>query len=398
MPFGLSTTGLSVPTLDEIKSEIDAAARAEIDPRIDLSEASPLGQFSAIVARQIRKVWEVVEALYAAADPDGATGQSLDRLAALTGTERAEATPSRVTATVTVAPGTYGVGSLIAHVAGRPTDRFASVEAVTNPGASPAGFDVVFEAETAGAVLAPSGTLTEIASPVAGWSAVTNTDDATPGRESETDPQLRVRRNREVQGVGSTTVDAIRSGISRLAGVLEVYVFENDSDVTIEGIPPHAFEAVVYGPDPASAADDLLVAETIFSEKAAGIQAFGSTTETIADSQGSFHAIGFTRPTKIAVGVEVDIDTLDADYAGDDAVTAAILAGFAETQGVADDARWSRFAAWAQGVRGVVGVTDVRLGPAAGPLVSFANLAITIRQIATLDVGDIAVTSTSSEP
>lgn len=395
---GLSSTGLLVPTLDEIKAAIDAAARAEIDPRIDLSESSPMGQFSAIVSRQIRKVWEAVEALYAAADPDGATGQSLDRIAALTGTERREATASRVTATVTVEPGTYPAGSLIAHVDGRPTDRFASVDPVTNGGASPANFSAVFEAETTGPVLAPSGTLTEIASPVAGWTAVTNAADATPGLAAETDPQLRVRRGREVQGVGSTTVDAIRSALSRLSGVLEVYVFENDSDATVEGIPPHAFEAVVYGPDPAAASDDDIVAATIFAEKPAGIQAFGSTTETVIDSQGSFHAIGFTRPTAIALGVEVDVDTLDSDYAGDDAVEAAILAGFAEVQGVADDGRWSRFAAWAQSVRGVVGVTEVRLGPSGGPLVAFADVPITIRQRATLDVGDILVTSTSSEP
>lgn len=396
---GLSPTGLDVPTLDEIKAEIEAAARAEIDPRLDLSESSPMGQFSAIVSRQIRKVWEALEALYAAADPDGATGQSLDRIAALTGTDRRPATASRVTATVNVDPGTYPAGSLVAHVTGRPSARFANADVVTNGGASPANATAVFVAETTGPVLAPSGTLVEIASPVAGWNSVTNDADATPGSAAETDPQLRVRRAREVQGIGSTTVDAIRSAISRLSGVLEVFVFENDTDTTdVNGIPPHAFEAVIYGPDPASAADDAAAAAAIFSEKPAGILAAGSTVETVTDSQGVTHQISFTRPTDVDVGIAIDVDVFNSDYAGDSEVQAAILAGFAAAQGVGDDVRWSRVASWAHGVRGVLAVTDVRLGPAAGPLVSLADVPITIRQIAKLASGDVAVSSTVTEP
>lgn len=395
---GLSATGLDVPTLEEIKAEIEAAARAEIDPRLDLSESSPMGQFSAIVARQIRKAWEGLEALYAAADPDGATGQSLDRIAALTGTDRRQATASRVTATVNVDPGTYPPGALVAHVSGRPTDRFANADAVTNGGGSAANIDAVFVAETAGPVLAPAGTLTEIASPAAGWNTITNAADATPGQAAETDPQLRVRRAREVQGIGSTTVDAIRSAISRLSGVLEVFVFENDTDATVNGIPPHAFEAVIYGPDPAGAADDAAAAAAIFSEKPAGIRAAGSTVEAVVDSQGVYHQIAFTRPTDVDVEIEIDVDVLDSDYAGDDAVTAAILAGFAAAQGVGDDVRWSRVASWAHGVRGVIAVTDVRLGLSGGALVSLADVPITIRQIAKLISADITVSATPTEP
>lgn len=395
----LTSTGYTTPTLDEIKSRIETEIRTNIGPAVDLSASSPEGQLVAILARQIRKVYEATAALYAATSPNGAAGVQLDALAALTGTARDPATESRVTATVNVDPGTYPAGTLVAHVVGAPDSRFENAEDVVNSGGAAADVSAVFVAQDTGPIVAPSGTLTEISGPVAGWNSITNPADATVGSDVESDAELRVRRNREIAAQGSSTVDAIASDISQgVAGVLSVSVLENDTDtVDANGLDPHSIEAIVYGPASPTTADDDAVAEQIFASKAAGTSTGGSTTRTVTDSQGYAHSISFTRPTPVAGGAEIAVETSD-DYVGDTAAGEAIAAAAAEALSVGDDLDWSDLVAWAMAVTGVERVTGVDVGPSGGPLSSFGALSIDIREIATLSTGDITINSSAGTP
>ena len=128
MTTQLTTAGLEVDTFEETLEAIETEQKAAISPSLDLSTSSPLGQLNRIMARAIRLVNEALEAVYAGIDPDSNTGDAQDRIAAITGTFREAATKATVTLSVNLDAGTYAIGTLVAHTAGRPQDRFPDAQ------------------------------------------------------------------------------------------------------------------------------------------------------------------------------------------------------------------------------------------------------------------------------
>lgn len=394
--MGLTSAGFSPKTLLEIKAEIEADERALLGTNVNTSSASVLGQINGIVSAKLREVWELAELVYAAQYPDSASGRSLTLLAALTGTTRNAATKSRVTATVNVDPGAYAAGTLIATVAGDATARFVSIEDAVNSGGSAANVSVIFEAETAGVVRANAGTLTVIAASVSGWNSITNADDATVGEEEETDAQVRLRREAELRASGSSGVDAIRADILRdHVGVISVTVLQNTGDVTDgKGLPPHSIEAIVYGPDPATADDNDALAEILFESVAAGIATHGTTSRTVEDAHGNSHTVKLTRPADVDLYVEIDVSTSAADgweATSADELAAAVAAWFDDNLGPGDDVIVSRIVALAMAQAGVVDVSEVRIGNTPSPVVT-TNYEVGIRSIARISTANITIT------
>jgi uncharacterized phage protein gp47/JayE len=393
---GLDDTGLTIKTTAEVLAEIETEQRAEISPGLNLSSASVLGQINGIFASKLGELWEVARAVYTAMDPDGSTGASLDRVAALTGTERQAATKSSVTLTVNLDDGfSAAVGDMVVHVTGDPTRRFVNTEAAENSSGITDDFEVAFEAETAGAVPAMAGSLEVIAEPLTGWNSVTNASDAVLGLEADTDSELRVRRRDELAG-GSHSADAIRTDIlqNEELGVIFCRVLENDTDSTdANGVPRKSIEVIAYGPASPTADDDQALAEQIQASKTTGTRAYGSTTKTVEDDQGNEYSIGLTRPTLISVWLEIDIevdaDTFPAD--GDDQVIAALVAVGDDNYQPGSDVVAERLKAAAFSVDGVTDVTALRLGTSASP-VGTSNIAVAIREIADLDSARVLVT------
>lgn len=398
MPFELTDQGVSVETVDEVNDEINQELWDNINPGLNLSTATALGQATKIFAAKVAEVEEVARAVYESRDPDGATGASLDRLCAITGTTRDEATKSvapacvvNVNAGFTAAP-----GDMVAHVNGDPTRRFVNKLTVTNTGGSPADETVDFVAEEAGPTECFAGTLTVIAEAVVGWNSITNPTDATVGNNEETDSALRVRRRDELTG-GTHYVDAIRTDVleNSALGVVYCLVLENDTDYTdANGLPPKSIEVIVYGPASPTSDDDNALAAQIFKSKPAGIQASGTTTAVVVDDQGSSHVIGFSRATPQLVYIGVDITDTATKYPDDgDAEVAEAIAAVGADYQPGDEVIAERLKAAAFGVAGVKDVPALRLGLAPSPP-GTTNIPIGLRQIAKLDTSRITVTST----
>lgn len=395
MMAGLSATGFVGKTLEEILADLVAAERAAFGNEVNTTSASVLGQLNGIFADALRKTWELAELVWDAQYPDTATGRSLTLISALTGTTRLAATKSTVTATCTLTAGTYAAGTLIACTSADSTARFVnSAEVVSVGGAT----SVPMIAETAGIVRANAGTLTVISSSVVGWTAVTNAEDAALGTDEETDAELRIRREAGLRAAGSTTVDAIRSDVlQNVTGVESCNVVENRTDLTdSDGIPPHSFEAIVYGPGSPSSADDQAVADQIFASAAAGIGTFGTTSKTVTDDQGNSHTVKFTRPTSKSVYLEIDVtvSTRKGWVSGGDSATAlkqAIVDWATDNIVPGDDVIAERIKAVAFTQPGVVDVSALRLDFSASP-VATANLAISIREFARFATTRIVVT------
>src|SRR5581483_4829952 len=122
------------------------------------------------------------------------------------------------------------------------------------------------------------------------WSTVSNPTDGVPGTNVETDQALKLRRLTELETSVSGPLEAIKQALLKVSGVSQVVMFENDTNITdLNGLPPHSFEAYVFG------GADQDIYNALWAAKPSGIQAFGTTNGTVIDSQGQTQHLGFSR-------------------------------------------------------------------------------------------------------
>ena len=160
-----------------------------------------------------------------------------------------------------------------------------------------------FYSDDVGAFSAPAGTLTQINTPVNGWARISNPADATEGRLQETDSELRARYSSGVYQLGAGTPDAIVANIKQnVVGVTACILIENDGDVTDSaGRPPHSYQLIVQG------GSVLDIATEMLRVGGAGINTFGSISQSVNDSQGNPHVMNFSRPTPLYVWLKATV-------------------------------------------------------------------------------------------
>lgn len=401
---GVTENGWVGKTEEEILAEYAASYKSTISPSLDTSADSVIGRHIAILAAARAQDWEVLGAIYAS-QYSQATGQSLDYVAGLTGTQRQAATKSTVTATVNMDSGTaVTAGQIIASVSGNPNAQLANVAAFTAP--STGNHALEFEALETGPVTAPSGTLTVLEVTITGVNSITNALDAVPGDNIEGDAPLRVRRRAELTAQGTGTEDSMRADVAAVADVESVQVIVNRTPNISGVLPPHTFEVVVFG----GAADDI--AQAIWDTMPGGITNFGSSSGTATDAAGNSRTVYFSRPTEIRVYVDVDVTTDPDTYAGDAAVQAAIAdftSGALQLElpngsvldgelDVGDDVIVSRLYSAVNSVAGVVSIASIKIGTSPSPSAS-ADIAIDPREIVAvggvkgIQTADVGVTS-----
>lgn len=169
------------------------------------------------------------------------------------------------------------------------------------------GVRVAMTAEETGERIALAGSLNTIETPASGIEGVATTTDADVGRDRETDPEFRARHLDLLHAGGRATPEAIRARLLNTIDDMEfVRVFENETSlVDADGRPPHSFEVVWIGP--AGADVEQAVADEIWESKPAGIQAYGSISSTVEDSQGDDHTVGHSRGTERYLHLDITI-------------------------------------------------------------------------------------------
>lgn len=389
----LTTTGLEIPTVEELLTVIGSEQRAAIDPLLATDSDSLLGMLSAIVASHTREAWEVIQAV-SPADPADLEGATLDAMCAVTGTLRRGPSKSLFGGTrklaVSANPGatvTSGV-TKFAVTGVSPQVLFTATETVSNTSLVPGTIYVSAECDTAGPVAANAGTVTTIATPTAGITAVTNPFDAIKGYAGDSDAALRARRETELRNIGSCTVGALRSAFLSYAqedGTIPVkscFVLENITAVVdSNGLYPHS-------------------AWVVWWDGGAGL----SSDEALAITQANAPAgtaVVNTRAVARPVEIQISINYTAATYAGDAAVKSAIADLFATYQTPSDGAGagkvpWSVYVAAAQAVPGVVNVTNFESRfQGSGTWLQETDLQPALKTIATIDTTLIAVVGTA---
>jgi uncharacterized phage protein gp47/JayE len=380
MSSGISSTGFTRKRLDEILADKNTDVRGVFGPDINLDPQAPDGQINAAIAESDANLWELLELAYNAFNPNAAIGSTLDALVALNGIVRLPASKSTVTLDFTGTNGTLiPTGSVVSSTAG---DQFETVADATIAGGVAS---VLAQSVETAQIAAVAGSITTIETPVVGWDTVTNPADALVGRLEETDAELRVRRRQSVAFPSQSMVDSIYSAVANVEDVRKVTVLENDTDsVDGNGQEPHSVQVVVTG------GTDADIAQQIFNEKPAGIEAVGTTTEVVNDSQGLPHDIGLTRPTEVPIYVDlVLVKTAEYPSNGDDLIRAAIVA-YGQTEfDLGDDVIYTRLYTPINEVPGH-SISSLKIGRVDPPLLT-TDVPIAFDEVSDFDEADIDI-------
>lgn len=198
-----------------------------------------------------------------------------------------------------------------------------------------------FDSINTGEILAVENTINVIETPVSGLDAVNNFIDGVKGRDEETDPEARLRREESFQVAGGGTLPAIVGRIlNEVTGVVKVIGYENGTDfIDGDGRPPHSIEIIVVG------GTDQDVADKLWIVKGGGINTFGNTNKDITDSNGDLQTMSFTRPVDVNIWVKATLTLYDEEIFptdGEDQVKQQIL-DFGNGMDIGEDVIGQRF-------------------------------------------------------
>lgn len=378
----LTSQGFTRTRLDERLTALQEAMRAIFGPTLNLDPDTMDGQALGVFAESQSNLDQLAEDVYHSFNPQSASGVALSRLVQLNGIRRIEGTYSTVTLRCVGSQGTViPEGSLVKSTATNAT--FETTEEASIPASGE--IDIAARSAVKGAVLAPAGTLTKIDTPIFGWQTVTNLLDAAPGRNEETDEQLRLRRRASTSTPGQAIVDAMYGALTNIPEVRQAKVYENDQDVIdANGLPPHSIYCIVEG----GADADIL--GTIWLKKTAGTTTHGTTAGQVTDSMGNPHTLKFSRPTDVNAWVTVNLHTRPGwPTDGAQRITNALTAWAVAYQSIGEEVIHSRLFDPVNTVPGH-SIDSLYIGTAANPACT-ANIAVPFDGLARFDSSRIVV-------
>lgn len=447
MTIGITEDGFVIETLDQIRTSLITRLRGRWGDVVDFGNESAVGHLVGIVAERFAILQELCEAIYRSFSRDTAVDDGLVNINMMSGTEPRGAFPSSVTLSLTGVPATNvltgkqaqtadlvifqtledGVIAAVparavstAYTLGVRRTNAGNIYVVTIPGTTGAGagpsstddaildggvtwrfigvgtgvVDVKSSVIDVGPQIALAGSVTIIKTPVSGWQGVRNLRDADVGAYKESDESYRLRGQDELFGAGSHTVDALRTDLLQLTGVLSARILQNTTDVVNgDGMPPHTVEALVRGGDDTEIATLLL--ETGIG---VGYATFGNTSLVVEDDLGVDYTIQFSRPVQVPIWVAlvvlVDEDTFPAD--GAELIKLAIVT-WGDAQDTGKDVVAAAISAQAFSIPGMLDVPQCFIGIAPLPG-SGTTIVLPIRSLAVYDTSQISVTVNFGTP
>jgi uncharacterized phage protein gp47/JayE len=296
----LTETGLQIKRLPEILASI-AAGQKVIFPALNLDPSTPDGQLNGIFAELIVSSYELALKIYNGLDPRTAEKIMLDRVCAFNGIKRLEEASTIVDVTFTGAESTLIEAGSAVSASSIPDVLFYTVADVTiGIGYTTAMVEV--EASKTGPVIVPALAIDTLNTPIAGVTSVSNLLEGITGRKTETDPQLRIRREKSVAILSNSLIDSIYSRIASINGVSDVRVYHNNTTaIDSLGIDPHSVWIIVKG------GIDSDIANAIMTTISLGAGTTGSETVAWIDSVGYPHDVKFGRSSETDIFVDVSI-------------------------------------------------------------------------------------------
>lgn len=306
--MALTDLGFERPTYDEILENQINRAKTLFGDTIDTSELTALGKYIRINVADLDTLYQTLEGVYYARFPNTASGVSLDRLCPFAGITRNAATYARHQVTLTGTAGaTIEAGFEVSNENQSAVFHLIDDYVIGDNGTVTAYVDCN-EAGTVGNIT--SASINTIVNPSADVESVSGVTLTSAGKNRESDTLLRTRFSQAVSGIGSGTMEAIKGAIMGVNGVDGCTIKENDTDSTIDGIPPHSFECFVLSND--LSVTHSLIGQAIFEKKPLGIKAFGEISVEVADKNGNIHTVSFTKTIRKELYIEISLITNDS--------------------------------------------------------------------------------------
>lgn len=397
--WGLQDTGLVSPTIDEIIGDISASYLASIDPALDLSADQPIGQSIAINADREMLLWNIIETVYAALDPDAAEAILLDNVCGITGTRRRSATYSFLyEVALSLASTTTVTAGATISVDTNPSSVWVLQSDITSTSAG--DYPATFRSQSPGPQVGNMGTVKVIGTPTTGWTAVSNPHNAAQGIPQDTDTVLRQRRLKLLSATSIGPIDGQRAALLEIPDIDDAFVFENTGNTTdVNGVPPHSTHAVLWSttlsPPASSSTLANTIAQAIWSKKSGGNGTYGAITGVATDSAGKSHTLSFDWATTLQLHIVAIVTPAPGVTIGSSQAEAikSAMAGYALANfdlGVSVYYTPLRNSAVVAGVSIDAPTFEIKFGSTPGPT-DINSLAVTGLQIAIADTTNMTV-------
>ena len=298
MSYGVTKQGFVQKPYDVHYAELSARAKQLFGSNINLSVFGFFGLLIRLMAWAFTLIWQKHEETFYQLWLEDAEGMQVDLIVAFGGLTREGATKSNISLVIEGEDGTTVGKGFIGQTAQK--IKFITIEDVTIAGGTATVIAQAVVAGTTGNVAENS--VTSIFTPVTGVTGINNPEAAVPGKDRETDDDLK-KRYKESRAFGAgSSLPALKALMLQVPGNIEAEVYENTEDtIDADGRPPGCVEAVVYGGVLADYANAL------FGKRAAGIRAYGSSIYTVIDDNGQQRKTGITFANQRSVYVRLVI-------------------------------------------------------------------------------------------
>lgn len=382
----LTDLGFERPTYDDILEQQENRARMLFGETIDTSELTALGKFIRINVADLDTLYQTLEGVYYARFPNTASGTSLDRLCPFVGITRNAGAYARHEITITGTAGATVEGGFEVSNENQSVVFHLINDYVIGSDGTVTAYVDCNEAGTIGNIT--STAINTIVNPSADVESVIGVSLYNAGEERESDTALRTRFNLAVAGTGSSTAEAIKGEIMRINGVDGCTVVENDTNETVDGIPPHSFKCFVLSNE--TGVTDQLIGQAIFKKKPIGISSAGSVSVEVEDIGGNMHTVAFERTTRKDVYINIHLikNNLFPENGIDEIKTNLVnyLATFSNGEDVYLSSLYSYI-----NIVGVVNVTSLQLS-GNGSSWQSADISVDDNEVARTELNNISVT------
>lgn len=300
-------TGFIAPPESEILTGVLADINAAFGGNLNPALETPQGQIASSETAIIGNVNDTFVYYTNQVDPAFASGRMQDAIGRIYFITRKPALPTIVSATCT------GLQGTVIPAGSRAIAQDGTLYVCTDGGTiGVSGFiTLTFACSVVGPTSCPANTLTQIYQAIPGWDTITNPSDGVLGTNTETRAEFEARRQQSVAQNARGTIQAIQGAVLSVAGVLDAFSYENDTNapVTYRGYELAAnsiYVAAVGGTN-----ED--VARAIWSKKSPGCSYNGNTSVVIYDDNSGYsspypaYTVTFERPASLPIYFLVQI-------------------------------------------------------------------------------------------
>ncbi len=297
----LDASGLQVNSRAELVEYFTGKYQDIYGTDINLDSNTPDGQMMNIFIQAILDTQDLAVQVYNSFDPDNAIGVVLDQRVTINGIQRQEATYTETDITLVLSQSVnlYGLdgddpsserddGNEVYTVSDNAGNRWQLQE--TQLGVGPGTEIFSFIAALPGAQLTVPNTITVQVTIVLGVTTVNNPGTYTTlGEDEESDGALRLRRQKSVSLASQGYLRGLVAALENITGITSAFVYENTTDAEDDdGVPGHSIWVIVAGN-----ADDVDIAQAIYTKRNAGCGMKGDTTYSIDQVDGTIFVVSW---------------------------------------------------------------------------------------------------------